>query len=73
MPQVKDLYMWMEVEFHPLYLCERVTTVLDFLKETEEPELMQYVPALQNNTVMRLLKQVCLKFNCISICKVFGP
>ena len=64
-PEVKDLYTWLEVEFHPLHLCERVTVVLDSLKETGEPELMQYIPALQNNTVMRLLKQV--SFGCLVI------
>lgn len=28
-PEVKDLYNWLEVEFNPLKLCERVTKVLN--------------------------------------------
>lgn len=28
-PEVKELYNWLEVEFHPLKLCGRVTKVDD--------------------------------------------
>uniref|UniRef100_G1S3Y1 Eukaryotic translation initiation factor 3 subunit A n=1 Tax=Nomascus leucogenys TaxID=61853 RepID=G1S3Y1_NOMLE len=59
-PEVKDLYNWLEVEFNPLKLCERVTKVLNWVREQpeKEPELQQYVPQLQNNTILRLLQQV---------------
>ncbi|XP_008581096.1 PREDICTED: eukaryotic translation initiation factor 3 subunit A [Galeopterus variegatus] len=58
-PEVKDLYNWLEVEFNPLKLCERVTKVLNWVREQpeKEPELQQYVPQLQNNTILRLLQQ----------------
>ncbi|KAK7901404.1 hypothetical protein WMY93_018173 [Mugilogobius chulae] len=59
-PDVKDLYNWLEVDFHPLKLSGRVTKVLDWVREQteKEPDLQQYVPHLQNNTILRLLQQV---------------
>ena len=62
MPQVKDLYNWLEVEFHPLELCERVSSVYKMIQEGGEGELKQYIEALQDNTIMRLLKQVTKSF-----------
>uniref|UniRef100_A0A8C4PWC5 Eukaryotic translation initiation factor 3 subunit A n=1 Tax=Eptatretus burgeri TaxID=7764 RepID=A0A8C4PWC5_EPTBU len=59
-PEVKDLYNWLEVEFHPLKLCSRVSKVLDWITDQleKETELLNYVPFLQNNTILRLLQQV---------------
>ncbi|XP_072293442.1 eukaryotic translation initiation factor 3 subunit A isoform X2 [Eucyclogobius newberryi] len=59
-PDVKDLYNWLEVDFHPLKLSGRVTKVLEWVKDQAEKEadLLQYVPHLQNNTILRLLQQV---------------
>ncbi|XP_053305829.1 eukaryotic translation initiation factor 3 subunit A [Spea bombifrons] len=59
-PDVKELYNLLEVDFHPLKLCGRITKVLDWVREQseKEPELQQYIPQLQNNTILRLLQQV---------------
>ncbi|XP_019949185.1 eukaryotic translation initiation factor 3 subunit A [Paralichthys olivaceus] len=59
-PDIKELYNWLEVEFHPLKLSGRVTKVLTWVKDQAEKEadLQQYVPHLQNNTILRLLQQV---------------
>ena len=58
MPQLQDLYQWLEGHFSPVQLCCRVSRVLDFLQENEELELHQYVKPLQNVAIVRLLKQV---------------
>ena len=55
-PELQDLYKWLELEFHPLKLASRVESSLKFL-ETKD-ELAPYVPALQDITITRLLKQV---------------
>jgi len=55
-PELVNLYRWLEVEFHPLQLTERVQSAMESLKDKEE--LAQYVPALQAITVTRLIKQV---------------
>jgi translation initiation factor 3 subunit A len=57
--EIKDVYNWLEEDFHPLLLCKRMSTVFDWL--ATQPQLEHLVPALKQVTVMRLLKQVsCL-------------
>ncbi|XP_019498457.1 PREDICTED: eukaryotic translation initiation factor 3 subunit A [Hipposideros armiger] len=71
-PEVKDLYNWLEVEFNPLKLCERVTKVLNWVRDQpeKEPELQQYVPQLQNNTILRLLQQVAQIYQSIEFSRL---
>ncbi|XP_060781247.1 eukaryotic translation initiation factor 3 subunit A isoform X1 [Neoarius graeffei] len=69
---VKELYSWLEVDFHPLKLCGRVTKVLDWVKDQaeKEPDLQQYVPHLQNNTILRLLQQVAQIYQSIEFSRL---
>lgn len=60
LPELRELFNWLEVEFHPLMLCNRVDGVLTFL-EGSDIDLAQYIPSLQTNALVRLLKQVRLK------------
>ncbi|XP_069610507.1 eukaryotic translation initiation factor 3 subunit A [Ranitomeya imitator] len=71
-PEVKELYNWIEVDFHPLKLSARVTKVLDWVKDQaeKEPELQQYVPQLQNNTILRLLQQVAQIYQSIEFSRL---
>ncbi|XP_076830245.1 eukaryotic translation initiation factor 3 subunit A [Brachyhypopomus gauderio] len=71
-PEVKELYSWLEVDFHPLKLCGRVTKVLNWVKEQAEKEadLQQYVPHLQNNTILRLLQQVAQIYQSIEFSRL---
>ncbi|XP_038613557.1 eukaryotic translation initiation factor 3 subunit A [Tachyglossus aculeatus] len=71
-PEVKDLYNWLEVEFNPLKLCDRVKKVLNWVKEQaeKEPELQQYVLQLQNNTILRLLQQVAQIYQSIEFSRL---
>uniref|UniRef100_A0A8C5QF86 Eukaryotic translation initiation factor 3 subunit A n=1 Tax=Leptobrachium leishanense TaxID=445787 RepID=A0A8C5QF86_9ANUR len=70
--EVKDLYNLLEVDFHPLKLCGKVTKVLDWVKEQgeKELELQQYVLQLQNNTVLRLLQQVAQIYQSIEFSRL---
>ena len=57
--QLRELYQWLEVDFHPLKLSERVSSTLQWITEqTREPELVQYIPHLQNIIISRVLQQV---------------
>ena len=56
-PELQNLYKWLELEFHPLKLATRVQGSLEFIGTKDE--LKQYVSALQDITITRLLKQVC--------------
>jgi translation initiation factor 3 subunit A len=64
---LQDLYQWLEVDFHPLKLCDRVQTTLKFVESSEDMSLLQqYLPALREITLVRLLKQVAQVYQ--SIC-----
>ncbi len=55
-PEIRRLYYYLEVEFDPLLLSERVMPLLDTLRD--DSELGQYVDSLQEITLVRLIKQV---------------
>jgi len=66
--QLKDLYKWLEKDFHPLKLTERVNTSLKWIKEqTKEPELVQYIEPLQKVVVCRVLQQVSTLYQSIKL------
>ncbi|CAH2323251.1 eukaryotic translation initiation factor 3 subunit A [Pelobates cultripes] len=70
--EVKDLYNLLEVDFHPLKLCGRVTKILDWIKDQgeKETELQQYITQLQNNTILRLLQQVAQIYQSIEFSRL---
>ncbi|XP_031140022.1 eukaryotic translation initiation factor 3 subunit A isoform X2 [Sander lucioperca] len=71
-PDIKELYNWIEVDFHPLKLCGRVTKVLNWVRDQAEKEadLQQYVPHLQSNTILRLLQQVAQIYQSIEFTRL---
>lgn len=71
-PDVKELYNWLEVDFHPLKLSGRVTKVLNWVRDQAEKEadLQQYVPHLQSNTILRLLQQVAQIYQSIEFTRL---
>lgn len=71
-PDVKELYNWLEVDFHPLKLSGRVTKVLNWVRDQaeKEPDLQQYVPHLQSNTILRLLQQVAQIYQSIEFTRL---
>ncbi len=54
--ELQDLYQYLEVEFNPLHLCERVMPILEGLEKQDN--LQQYVELLKHITLARLIKQV---------------
>ncbi|XP_063963477.1 eukaryotic translation initiation factor 3 subunit A-like [Lytechinus pictus] len=71
-PQLHDLFKWLEVEFHPLHLSDRVSGILDYLRDSKEADMAQYVPALQDNAIMRLLKQVSEVYETIKMSRIYS-
>ncbi|CAG2060545.1 unnamed protein product, partial [Timema podura] len=69
-PQLQDLYHWLEVEFHPLLLCGRVHSVIEQLAVDEGSPLQQYVLALQDVTLVRLIRQVSQVYQTIKFERV---
>lgn len=68
--RLQDLYAWLEVEFHPLQLCSRVHSVVEELQADEGSPLQQYVPALQDVTLVRLIRQVSQVYQTIEISRL---
>lgn len=56
---LQDLYRYLEVDFHPLAICQRVQTVIEFIDKCEDCiDIKNYVCALKNIAILRLLKGV---------------
>ncbi|XP_042865797.1 eukaryotic translation initiation factor 3 subunit A-like isoform X3 [Penaeus japonicus] len=64
--ELQNLYQLMEVEFDPLHLCNRMQSNLEWIQEHPELGLTQYVPALQEMTITRLVKQVAQIYQSIT-------
>nr|CAI5861085.1 unnamed protein product [Callosobruchus analis] len=69
-PQLQDLYMWLEVDFHPLLLCERVYGIIKSLEAEENSLLQQYIPALQDVTLVRLVRQIAQVYQTIEFARL---
>ncbi|XP_050310382.1 eukaryotic translation initiation factor 3 subunit A [Anthonomus grandis grandis] len=70
-PQLQDLYRCLEVEFDPLNLCPRVNQVIEQIKSDEGgAALQQYIPALQDVTLMRLVRQVAQVYQTIQFTRL---
>merc|ERR1712168_1209083 len=53
---LQNMFKWLEVEYHPLTISQKINNCLTFIEK--EKDLEQYITALQDITVIRLLKQV---------------
>lgn len=70
MPEIKSLYQWLEVDFHPLKLCKNVAGITEFLSGNEE--LKTYVNPLQDIAVAKLLNQISQVYQTITIPKLLS-
>lgn len=56
---LQDLYRYLEVDFNPLAICERVQNVIQFVEGCEDcVDIKNYTGALKNIAILRLLKGV---------------
>ncbi|CAG9760936.1 unnamed protein product [Ceutorhynchus assimilis] len=68
--QLQDLYNCLEVDFDPLNLCPRVNTVIDYIQTDENgTALQQYIVALQDVTLVRLVRQVAQVYQTIEFAR----
>jgi len=66
-PELKDMYEWLEVEFHPLCLSSKMEEGIKFVEKLAQPEYSQYMSALRDVTVVRLLQQVSQVYQTIEL------
>ncbi|XP_049807625.1 eukaryotic translation initiation factor 3 subunit A [Schistocerca nitens] len=69
-PQLQELYMYLEVEFHPLQLCARVEALVKELQADESSPLFQYISALQDVTLVRLVRQIAQVYQTIEFSRL---
>lgn len=55
-PEIKDLYNILEVDFHPLSICKKISPIL--AKIGADPEMEKYVLPLQQVILTRLFQQL---------------
>lgn len=58
-PILKNLYKWLEKDFNPLQLCNKVQSVVDEISANEQfSELAIYLNSIKDVAVIRLLKEI---------------
>ncbi|XP_048744696.2 eukaryotic translation initiation factor 3 subunit A-like isoform X2 [Ostrea edulis] len=67
-PELQNLYKYLESEFHPLRLYDRVKACIEFISGNEE--LSQYIPALEDIVITRVLKQVSQVYQTIAFSRL---
>lgn len=70
-PELKDLYSWLEQQFHPLQLCHKVQPIFDYLATQEA--LAHYIKPLQDTVMMRLFQQVGSHCALVIVCTLLLP
>lgn len=69
-PQLQELYKCLEVDFNPLTLCTRVHEFIQNLENEDNSILQQYTSALQDVTLVRLVKQIAQVYQSIELARL---
>ncbi|KAL4904576.1 eukaryotic translation initiation factor 3 subunit A [Aspergillus multicolor] len=64
-PEIRDLYNILEVDFHPLSICKKVTPILK--KIGDDPEMEKYVVPLQQVILTRLFQQLSQVYESVEL------
>ncbi|XP_068180128.1 eukaryotic translation initiation factor 3 subunit A-like [Antennarius striatus] len=69
---LKELYNCLEVDFDPLKLSGQLTKVMSWIRDQagKDPDLQQYIPHLQSNTILRVLQQVAQIYQSIEFTRL---
>lgn len=67
-PELQNLYNWLEVDFHPLCLHDRVKAPVEFIAGVDD--LNQYMNCLENIIITRVLKQVSQVYQTIEFSRI---
>ncbi|KIW08913.1 uncharacterized protein PV09_00832 [Verruconis gallopava] len=64
-PEIRELYNILEVDFHPLSICKRISPILKQIGEDEE--MKQYVQPLQQVILTRLFQQLSQVYESVEL------
>lgn len=70
LPQFQNLHKWLEVDYNPLLLCKNVEEVIEYIRSDEKNPLMQYIDALHDVTLVRLVRQVSQVYQTIEFTRL---
>ena len=69
-PEIRELYNILEVEFHPLSICQRISPILG--KIGADADMQKYVAPLQQVILTRLFQQLSQVYETVELDFVFG-
>lgn len=64
-PEIRDLYNILEVDFHPLSICKKITPILQQIGA--DPEMEKYVLPLQQVILTRLFQQLSQVYESVEL------
>lgn len=64
-PEIRDLYNILEVDFHPLSICEKISPILT--KIGADPEMEKYILPLQQVILTRLFQQLSQVYETVDL------
>ncbi|KAK8158320.1 hypothetical protein BC567DRAFT_244652 [Phyllosticta citribraziliensis] len=69
-PEIRDLYNILEVDFHPLSICQKISPILTQIGT--DPEMQKYVAPLQQVILTRLFQQLSQVYESVDLKFVLG-
>ena len=69
-PEIRELYNILEVDFHPLSICQKISPILSQIGS--DPELGKYVLPLQQVILTRLFQQLSQVYESVELDHVLG-
>ncbi|PWW75327.1 hypothetical protein C7212DRAFT_345323 [Tuber magnatum] len=64
-PEIRDLYTILEVDFHPLSICKKISPIL--VQVAAEPDMKPYVIPLQQVILTRLFQQLSQVYDTVQL------
>lgn len=64
-PEIRELYSILEVDFHPLSICKKISPILSQIGQN--PEMKQYVAPLQQVILTRLFQQLSQVYESVDL------
>jgi translation initiation factor 3 subunit A len=64
-PEIRDLYTILEVDFHPLSICKKISPIL--VKIANDPDMKPYVQPLQQVILTRLFQQLSQVYDSVQL------
>ncbi|KAI9675122.1 MAG: eukaryotic translation initiation factor 3 subunit A [Caeruleum heppii] len=68
-PEIKELYNILEVDFHPLSICKKISPILT--KIGSDPEMEKYVLPLQQVILTRLFQQLSQVYESVELSFIY--